>query len=173
MPKTPFYITTAIDYPTAKPHLGHAYEKVIADAIARWHKQLGEDVYFLTGTDDHGQKIEKAAAAQDKKPKQFADDTVLFFQELLKKLNISNNDFIRTTESRHKKVCKQIWQAVLDKGLIYKGNYEGLYCVGCEAFITEKDLVDGKCPAHQKEPEKISEESYFFKLSIINSFFIV
>ncbi len=172
MPKTPFYITTAIDYPNAKPHLGHAYEKIIADALARWHKQAGEDVYFLTGTDEHGAKIEKAAKAQDKKPKQFVDEIVVYFQELLKKLNISNNDFIRTTEARHKKVCKQIFQEVFNKGLIYKGTYEGLYCSGCEAYYTEKDLVEGLCPAHQKAPEKLSEESYFFKLSEFQDFLV-
>lgn len=172
MPKPTFYITTAIDYPNAKPHLGHAYEKIIADCIARWHKQLGEDAYFLTGTDEHGQKIEKTAAAQGKKPKQFVDEMVVHFQELLKKLNISNNDFIRTTQSRHAKVCKQIFQNVLDKGLIYKGQYEGLYCPGCEAYYTEKDLVNGLCPAHQKAPEKVSEESYFFKLSQFQDFLL-
>jgi methionyl-tRNA synthetase len=163
--KPAFYITTAIDYPNARPHLGHAYEKIIADALARWHRQLGEDVYFLTGTDEHGQKIEKAAAASGVKPRQFVNDMVVHFQELLKKLNISNTDFIRTSEPRHVKVCRTIWQNALDKGLIYKGTYEGLYCVGCEAFYTEKDLVNGLCPAHQKAPEKVSEESYFFKLS--------
>ncbi len=127
MAKPTFYITTAIDYPNAKPHLGHAYEKIIADALARWHKQLGEDVYFLTGTDEHGSKIEKTAAANGKTPKQFVDDMVVHFQDLLKKLNISNNDFIRTSDTRHAKVCKQIFQTVLDKGLIYKGTYNGLY----------------------------------------------
>jgi methionyl-tRNA synthetase len=165
MPKPTFYITTAIDYPNARPHLGHAYEKIIADALARWHRQRGEDVFFLTGLDEHGQKIERTAAAAGKKPKEFVDEMSAHFQELLRKLNISNNDFIRTSENRHRKVCKQLFQAVLDKGLIYKGTYEGLYCVGCEAYYTEKDLVNGVCPAHQKAPEKVSEESYFFKLS--------
>jgi methionyl-tRNA synthetase len=172
MPKQPFYITTAIDYPNAKPHLGHAYEKIIADALARWHRQLGEDVFFLTGTDEHGQKIEKTAAAQGKKPKQFVDEMVVHFQELLKKLNISNNDFIRTSQARHTKVCKQVFQNVLDKGFIYKGTYEGLYCSGCEAFYTEKDLVNGLCPAHQKAPDRVSEESYFFRLSQFQDFLL-
>lgn len=170
--KPTFYITTAIDYPNAKPHVGHAYEKIIADALARWHKQSGEDVYFLTGTDEHGSKIEKTAAAQGKKPKQFVDEMVVHFQDLLKKLNISNNDFIRTSEKRHAKVCKLVFQNVLDKGLIYKGTYEGLYCSGCEAFYTEKDLVNGLCPAHQKAPDKVSEESYFFKLSQFQDFLL-
>lgn len=172
MPKPTYYITTAIDYPNAKPHLGHAYEKVIADALARWHKQLGEDVFFLTGTDEHGSKIEKTAAAQGKKPKQFVDEMVVHFQNLLKKLNISNNDFIRTSQGRHRKVCQQVFQSVLDKGLIYKGRYEGLYCSGCEAFYTEKDLVNGLCPAHQKAPENVSEESYFFRLSQFQDFLL-
>ncbi len=172
MPKPTFCITTAIDYPNAKPHLGHAYEKIIADALARWHTQLGEDVFFLTGTDEHGQKIEKTAAAHGKKPKQFVDEMVVHFQELLKKLNISNTDFIRTSESRHKKVAKLVFQNVLDKGLISKRTYEGLYCAGCEAFTTEKDLVNGLCPAHQKAPEKVSEESYFFKLSQFQDFLL-
>ena len=172
MPKPTYYITTAIDYPNAKPHLGHAYEKVIADALARWHQQLGEDVFFLTGTDEHGAKIEKTAAAHGKKPKQFVDEMVVHFQDLLKKLNIANNDFIRTSERRHAKVAKQIFQTVLDKGLIYKGVYEGLYCTGCEAYYTEKDLVNGVCPAHQNAPERVSEESYFFRLSQFQEFLL-
>ncbi len=172
MPKPTFYITTAIDYTNAKPHMGHAYEKIIADALARWHKQLGEDVYFLTGTDEHGSKVEKTAAAQGKKPKQFVDEIVVYFQDLLKKLNICNNDFIRTSSGKHKKICQRIFQNVLDKGLIYKGQYEGLYCSGCEAFFTEKDLVNGVCPLHQKAPEKISEESYFFRLSQFQDFLL-
>jgi methionyl-tRNA synthetase len=172
MAKQRFYITTAIDYTNAKPHIGHAYEKIIADALARWHKQLGEDVYFLTGTDEHGSKVEKTAAAQGKKPKQFVDELVVCFQDLLKKLNISNNDFIRTSSGKHKKICQSIFQKVLDKGLIYKGNYEGLYCSGCEAFYTEKDLIDGVCPVHQKVPDKVSEESYFFRLSQFQDFLL-
>ncbi len=172
MPKPAFYITTAIDYTNAKPHLGHAYEKIIADALARWHKQSGEDVYFLTGTDEHGSKVEKTALAQGKKPKQFVDEIVVYFQELLKKLNICNNDFIRTSSGKHKKICQSIFQSILDKGLIYKGQYEGLYCSGCEAFYTEKDLVNGVCPVHQKAPDKISEESYFFRLSQFQDFLL-
>lgn len=172
MPKPTFYITTAIDYTNAKPHIGHAYEKIIADALARWHKQLGEDVYFLTGTDEHGSKVEKTALAQGKKPKQFVDELVVYFQELLKKLNICNNDFIRTSSGKHKKTCQSIFQSVLDKGFIYKGTYDGLYCSGCEAFYTEKDLVNGVCPVHQKAPEKVSEESYFFRLSQFQDFLL-
>jgi methionyl-tRNA synthetase len=172
MAKQPFYITTAIDYTNAKPHIGHAYEKIIADALARWHKQLGEDVYFLTGTDEHGSKVEKTALSQGKKPKQFVDELVVCFQELLKKLNICNNDFIRTSSGKHKKICQSIFQSVLDKGLIYKGTYDGLYCSGCEAFYTDKDLVGGVCPVHQKAPDKVSEESYFFRLSQFQDFLL-
>lgn len=164
MAKT-FYITTAIDYVNSKPHAGHLYEKIIADALARWHRQIGEDVFFLTGTDEHGTKIARTAEANGKEPQEFVNEMKENFVQLCKKINAGNNDFIRTTEERHKKVAQQIWQKLLDKGFIYKGKYSGLYCVGCEAFYTEKDLVDGKCPIHQKEPEKVSEESYFFKLS--------
>jgi methionyl-tRNA synthetase len=172
MPKPTFYITTAIDYPNARPHLGHAYEKIIADALARWHKQLGEDVYFLTGLDEHGQKIERTAAAQGKKPQQFVDEMSAHFRALLHKLNVQTSDFIRTSERRHKKVAKLVFQVLLDKGLIEKSAYAGLYCTGCEAFLTDKDLADGSCPAHQKPPEKVSEESYFFKLSQFQDFLL-
>ncbi len=165
MAKKTFYITTAIDYPNAKPHIGHAYEKIVADALARWHEQLGEDVFFLTGTDENSQKIEKAAAAQKKKPKEFLDAMVPYFKDLCKKLNIRNDAFIRTTDAQHKKTAQALFQTVLDKGLIYKGTYKGLYCVGCEAFITEKELAEGLCPTHQTKPQELEEESYFFKLS--------
>lgn len=160
-----FYITTAIDYTNAKPHLGHAYEKIIADVIARWHRLREEDVFFLTGTDEHGQKVEKAAIKVDKSPKEFVDELVKFFIDYYKKLEVSNDDFIRTTEERHTKIAQQIFKKVFDKGDIYKGHYEGLYCVSCEAFYTEKDAVDGNCPVHKTKLDVIKEESYFFKLS--------
>src|SRR3989338_8849245 len=165
MPKQKFYITTAIDYPNAKPHMGHAYEKVVADALARWHKIKGDDVFFLTGTDEHGQKIEKTAFAQGKNAKVFVDEMVVHFKELCSKLNIDYSDFIRTTDKRHTKTALEVFKKVRELGLIYKGTYTGLYCSGCEAFYTEKDLVDGLCPNHKKAPEQLSEESYFFKLS--------
>lgn len=164
MPKQTYYITTAIDYPNAKPHIGHAYEKIIADLYARWHELLGNDVFFLTGVDEHGQKIEKTAAAAGKRPKEFCDEMALHFQEMCKKLNIRNNDFIRTTEKRHTKTALDIFQKALDKGLIYKGNYTGLYCTGCEAYYTEKDLDNGNCTIHKRPCEKLSEENYFFKI---------
>jgi len=160
-----YYITTAIDYPNTKPHIGHAYEKVLADALARWHRLKGDDVFYLTGVDEHGQKIEKAAEAAGKSPQEFVDEQVKFFIAMNKALNVSYSRFVRTTEKEHEKVCLEIFEKVKSKGLIYKGEYEGLYCVGCEAFYTEKDLEDGKCPYHKKAPDKIKTESYFFKMS--------
>ncbi|MBI4145379.1 methionine--tRNA ligase [Candidatus Woesearchaeota archaeon] len=165
MPKETFYITTAIDYPNGKPHLGHAYEKIVADTLARWHRLSGEDVFFLTGTDEHGQKTERAAKAAGKKPQEFVDGNVAFFKELTKALNLSNDDFIRTTETRHTKIVQELFERLLATGDIYKGTYEGLYCTGCEAFYTEKDLVEGKCTIHKRDVEKVQEESYFFRLS--------
>ncbi|MBI5148263.1 methionine--tRNA ligase [Candidatus Pacearchaeota archaeon] len=159
-----FYITTAIDYVNAAPHLGHAYEKILADAIARWHRLLEEDVFFLTGTDENAQKNVKAAKEAGIPVKKFIDKNTKTFIELCKKLNLSNDDFIRTTETRHAVVVQQIFKTIQDKGDIYKADYEGLYCTGCEAFLTEKDLVDEKCPEHCKKPEILKEESYFFKL---------
>jgi methionyl-tRNA synthetase len=163
--KKKFYITTAIDYVNSRPHIGHAFEKTLADAIARWHRLLGEGVWYLTGTDENAQKNARAAKAAGVPTKEFVDKNSKVFIELCKKLNLSNDDFIRTTEKRHVDVAKEIFKKVADKGEIYKGKYEGLYCTGCEAFKTEKDLVDGKCPEHNRAPEKMSEEAYFFKLS--------
>jgi len=165
MPKITYCITTAIDYPNAKPHIGHAYEKIIADALARWHELLGEKIFLLTGTDEHGQKIEKAAKEAGKIPQQFVDEMSAYFKQLCDKLNVKYDAFIRTTDKKHVKLAQEIFTKVFDKGLIYKGTYSGWYCTGCEAFYTEKDLVDGACPIHQKTVEKLSEESYFFKLS--------
>jgi len=164
MPKTPFYITTAIDYPNAKPHIGHAYEKIIADMIARWHMLKGDDVFFLTGTDEHGQKIEKTAKEKGKEPRVFVDELSEDFKKAWAGLNIQYSEFIRTTQKRHVKTAREIFAKVFAKGLIYKGTYRGLYCTGCEAFYTDKDLVDGVCPIHQRKAEEVSEESYFFKL---------
>jgi len=163
--KKKFYITTAIDYVNARPHIGHAYEKTLADAIARWHRLLGEGVFFLTGTDENAQKNAQVAKEKGIPIKKFIDANTAIFIELCKKLNISNDDFIRTTEARHTKVAQEIFKKVYDAGEIYKGKYEGLYCTGCEAYYTEKDLVDGKCPEHNRVPELMSEETYFFKLS--------
>ena len=139
-----FYITTAIDYPSGKPHMGHAYEKICADIYARWHRLDSRDVFFLTGTDEHGQKIERCAKKENLTPKQYVDKMVPFFKTLVKSYNISSDKFIRTTDPKHKKYCQQILQKVFDKGDIYKGKYEGWYCIDCETYYTEKDLENGK-----------------------------
>ncbi|UCD21174.1 MAG: methionine--tRNA ligase [archaeon] len=160
-----YYLTTAIDYVNAKPHLGHAFEKVLADAIARWHRLKGEEVFFLTGVDENAQKNVQAAEKAGDPVKKFIDKNTAYFKELCEKLNISYNKFIRTTAEEHAKVVHEILKKITDNGDIYKGKYEGHYCIGCENFITEKDLVDGKCPEHNESPEFRSEEAYFFRLS--------
>ena len=161
-----FYITTSIAYTNSIPHLGFALELVQADVISRYNRILGKEVFFLTGTDEHGQKICKAAENTGKDPKDFTDNLSEQFKQLAIKLNLSNDDFIRTTDQkRHWPAVETVWKKIKENGDIYKKKYQGLYCVGCEAFITRKDLVDGKCKIHLKEPEKIEEENYFFKLS--------
>jgi len=160
-----FYITTAIDYVNARPHIGHAYEKTLADAIARWHRLIGDKVWYLTGTDENAQKNALVAKEKGIPVAKFVKDNSNIFEDLCKKLGISNDDFIRTTEQRHVKKVQEIFKEIFDNGDIYKGKYEGLYCTGCEAFVTEKDLVDGKCLEHNREPLKMSEDAYFFKLS--------
>ncbi len=164
--KNKFYITTAIDYVNARPHIGHAFEKVLADVIARWNKVLGKKVFFLTGTDENAQKNAQAAKKAGIPTQEFVNKNSQFFIELYKKLNISNNNFIRTTEARHVKTAQEIFKKVYDKGDIYKGIYEGLYCYGCEAYKTERELVNGKCPQHpNRDVVLLKEEAYFFKLS--------
>ncbi len=160
-----FYITTAIPYANDKPHLGHAIEFLYTDVMARFQKMLGNEVYFLSGTDEHGQKMLKTAKDAGKPVEEFAAEKSAIFQNLLDQWNISNDDFIRTTEERHIKGAQKIWKSVFDNGDIYKKSYTGLYCYGCESFKTEKDLVDGKCPLHNRAPDTVSEENYFFKLS--------
>jgi methionyl-tRNA synthetase len=160
-----FYITTAIDYPSAPPHIGHVYEKVCADVIARWHRMIGDDVFFSSGTDEHGQKIQKYALKSNKKPEAFVEIMSKKFIDLWGKLNISYDNFIRTTQGHHIEIVQTIFKKIYEKGDIYKGQYEGLYCVDCETFYTKKDLVKGLCPIHNKKVEKIKEESYFFKMS--------
>ncbi len=160
-----FYITTPIYYINAEPHLGHAYTTMIADASARAHRLLGDDVFFLTGTDEHGQKVERAAKAAGEPTKAFADRTSEKFRALSGLLNISNDDFIRTTEPRHFQAAQELWRCVKERGYIYKGKYEGWYCTVDEVFVPETQLVDGKCPTCGGKVEKISEESYFFRLS--------
>ena len=167
--KNKFYITTPIYYANAAPHIGHAYTTVAADVLTRFHKLQGEDVFFLTGMDEHGMKIQKAAEAQGKEPQEFVDGVAEIFQDLWKKLNIENTNFIRTTDAAHKKAVQKVLQTLLDKGAIYKGEYEGLYCVGCEQFKNETDLVDGKCPDHGTVPELMKEESYMLKMTDIQA----
>ncbi|MFH1521726.1 MAG: methionine--tRNA ligase [archaeon] len=160
-----FYVTTPIYYPNDIPHIGHAYTTIAADIIARWNKLQGKDVFFLTGTDDHGKKIADTAEAAGKSPKEFTDDLIPKFKDAWEKLNIKYDRFIRTTDKDHEKIVQEILQKCFDNGDIYKGEYEGLYCTGCEAYYTEKDLEDGCCPIHKKPIEKLKEETYFFKLS--------
>jgi len=163
--KEKFYVTTAIDYVNARPHCGHAFEKTLADVIARWHRFHSEDVFFLTGVDENAQKNVQAAEKAGIPVKEFIDKNATLFIQLCKKLNISYDDFIRTTAKEHAIVVQKIIKKIQDKGDIYKGVYEGLYCVGCETYYTEKELIDGKCPEHNTVPELRKEEAYFFKLS--------
>lgn len=163
--KTKFYITTPVYYVNDKPHLGHAYTTIAADVLARWKRLKGFDVFLLTGTDEHGLKIEKAAQTANKPTQQFIDEVVQQFLAPWKVLNISYDDFIRTSEERHKKIVLKIFEKINKKGDIYKGEYEGWYCVPCETFWTDLQLKDGKCPECGREVDKLKEESYFFKLS--------
>jgi methionyl-tRNA synthetase len=161
-----FYITTPIYYINAEPHLGHAYTTMVADAIARSRRLLGEDVFFLTGTDEHGQKVERAARQAGVDTRQFADRIAASYRELFTTLNISNDDFIRTTEPRHIRASQALWRRVRDNGDLYKATYEGWYCTVDELFVPETQLVDGrKCPTCGTAVERLSEESYFFRLS--------
>jgi len=160
-----FFISTAIDYPSEKPHPGHCLEKIQADVIARHKRLQGFDVHFSTGTDEHGLKIQRRAQKAGKKPQEFVDEMSKYFKNLWKILNISNDDFIRTTEKRHIKVVREIIKKIYEKGDIYKGKYKGLYCVDCETYYLPKDLEAGLCPIHHKPAEMIEEEAYFFKMS--------
>ena len=158
-----FYITTPIYYVNARPHIGHAYTTIACDTIARRHRMLGDDTYFLTGTDEHGQKIERAAAAAGKTPQQFADDVSGEFRALWKRMGLTNDDFIRTTEQRHKKSVQALFQQLSDRGFIYKGSYTGQYCVSDEMYV---DVPPGApCPECGRITETVQEENYFFKLS--------
>lgn len=163
--KRTFYITTPIYYPSDKLHIGHAYTTIAGDAMARYKRLRGYDVRYLTGTDEHGQKIQKRAQAAGKQPQKFVDDIVKGIKELWSKLDISYDDFIRTTEDRHKKVVQKVFKRLLDQGDIYLGEYEGWYCVPCESFFTERQLKEGNCPDCGRPVEKIKEKSYFFRMS--------
>jgi methionyl-tRNA synthetase len=166
-----FLVTTPIYYVNDKPHIGHAYCTIAADVLARFHRMNGEETFFLTGTDEHGSKVAETAEKLGKSPQELCDANALFFKEAWKNLNITYDYFVRTTDKRHEKAVQkllhQLNSSTTDEGekVIYPGEYSGLYCVGCEKFITEKDLVNGLCPEHQREPERVSEKNYFFRLS--------
>ena len=161
-----FYVTTSIPYVNAEPHIGFALEIIQSDVLARYYRHKGEDVFFLTGTDEHGVKIVRAAKAAGKTPQDFTNGVTKKFKDLKKVLNLSWDDFIRTSDKKkHWPGAQKLWLKLYDAGKLYKKSYKGIYCIGHEAFITEKDLVNGKCKDHQKEPEIIEEENWFFKLS--------
>jgi methionyl-tRNA synthetase len=160
-----FYVTTPIYYVNDKPHIGHAYTTVLADVLARYHRLLDEPTHFLTGTDEHGQKVQQAAEAHGITPQEQCDQTVVRFQDLWTKLDITNDDFIRTTEPRHKTIVQKILSDLWERGEIYADEYEGWYCVPCERFFTEKDLVEGNCPECNRPVDKLLEKNYFFRMS--------
>jgi methionyl-tRNA synthetase len=160
-----FFVTTPIFYVNAKPHLGHAFTTILADSVARYHALLGQESYFLTGTDEHGDKIAKASEAAGQSPKEYADQISGLFRGLAPMLGAKPNQFIRTTDPEHIKTVQKVLQKVYETGDIYFGEYGGHYCFGCERFYTEKELVDGMCPDHKTKPEYIAEKNYFFRMS--------
>lgn len=162
---TKFSATTPIYYVNAKPHLGHAYTTIVADAVSRWHRLLGDDVHLLTGTDEHGLKIQQAADAQGVTPQAFADSIAPLFEQAWQRLNITHDDFIRTTEKRHAIGVQKLLQACYDAGDIESDVYRGQYCVACEAYFTDDELIEGKCPIHRSPTTFVEEENYFFRLS--------
>ena len=170
--KNKFYITTPIYYPNDIPHIGHAYTTIAADVLSRWHKLKGNEVFFLTGTDEHGKKIENAAKKKGKKPKEFTDSLIPKFKDAWKKLNIDYDKFIRTTDKDHEQVVQEILSEMHKKGDIYQGYYEGYYCTACESYYTEKDLKEGCCPLHNRKLDVLKEETYFFKLSKYQDFLL-
>lgn len=159
-----FYITTPIYYVNDKPHIGHAYTTIAADVLARYHRLKGEEVFFLTGTDEHGSKVAQSAQEAGKDSQEFCDENSAKFQMVFDRLNISQDHFIRTTSEQHKMGVEKFLNKLKEVGAIYEGDYAGLYCTGCERFITEKELINGLCPDHKKEPEVLKEKNYFFKL---------
>jgi methionyl-tRNA synthetase len=161
----PSFVTTPIYYINARPHIGHAYTTMLADAVARSRRLLGDDVFFMTGTDEHGQKVERAAQKAGMKTEVFAEQTAAHFRQMAGDLDISNDDFIRTTEPRHHRAAQEIWRRVAANGDIYKGEYEGWYCTVDEVFVPETQLADGKCPTCGGKVERLKEESYYFRLS--------
>lgn len=172
MANTKFYVTTPIYYVNAAPHIGHAYTTLLADVLARYHRQQGIPTFFLTGTDEHGQKVQRAAEQQSMTPQQQADQTVGRFQELWQKLSISNDDFIRTTQSRHTRVVQQILQNLFDHGEIYRAEYDGGYCVPCELFFTGRERSGGACRECGRSLEPIRESNYFFRMSAYQAWLI-
>ncbi|MBN1365722.1 MAG: methionine--tRNA ligase [Syntrophaceae bacterium] len=160
-----FYITTPIYYVNASPHIGHAYTTIVADVLARYHRMIGEKTFFVTGTDEHGDKVAEAAQKAGITAQQYADKISAQFRSLCPELSISNDYFIRTTDANHVETVRYILQKVYDAGDIYFGSYGGYYCFGCERFLTEKEMVDKKCPEHSREPRYIEEKNYFFKMS--------
>ncbi|MEK6908919.1 MAG: methionine--tRNA ligase [Nanoarchaeota archaeon] len=172
MTKETFYITTPIYYPNDIPHLGHAYTTIAADVMARWNKLLGKNVFFLTGTDEHGKKLADTATKNKQKPKEFIDKLIPEFKKDWKSLNIEYDRFIRTTDKDHEDTVQKILQKLDDNGDIYLGEYEGFYCTSCEAYYTEKDAPNLNCPIHEKQLDKLKEPSYFFKLSKYEKFLL-
>ncbi|MCK5447632.1 MAG: class I tRNA ligase family protein, partial [Gemmatimonadetes bacterium] len=161
-----YYLTTAIDYSNGDPHIGHAYEKVGADVVARFRRLVGEDVHFVIGMDEHGQKVAQEAAAQDRPPQELVDELAVRFESVWQRLNISHDDFIRTTEPRHTQAVQALVRRIQDTGDLYRDRYEGYYCTGCEAFKREAELEDGRCPIHpSREIAWTDEENWFFRLS--------
>ena len=167
-----FYITTAIDYPNGRPHIGHAYEKIVADCYARWYRFLGYSTHFLTGTDENGQKLVGAAEKAGMETQSFVEQNVAIFRELCAKVHLSHDDFIRTTEERHRKVCGDIWCSIEKANGIHFGRYFGKYCLLCENFYTASQAPDGVCPHHDTKLEEKEEEGYFFKMSLYEEWII-
>lgn len=163
--KKKFYITTPIYYVNDQPHIGHSYTTIAADVLARYRRIQKDKVFFSVGVDEHGAKIEEAAEKKGKTPKQLCDENSKIFEKIWQDLNISYDNFIRTTDPYHKKIVQKVLKILYNQGIIYKGIYEGLYCVGCEQYKTKSDLVNGKCPEHQTKPMVVKEENYIFKLS--------
>jgi methionyl-tRNA synthetase len=161
----PFFITTPIYYVNARPHIGHAYTNILCDTFARFHRLLGQNVFFLTGTDEHGSKVEKTARAAGKEPREYVDEIVPLFKEPWRLLEISYDYFVRTTDEAHKQTVRKVLSDLEEKGDIYKASYTGWYCTPCESFWTELQLAEGKCPDCHREVQQLSEENYFFKLS--------
>ena len=160
-----YYISTAIAYTSGKPHIGNTYEIVLADAIARYKREKGYEVYFQTGTDEHGEKIQLKAEEKGVSPQEYVDEIAIEIKNIWDIMNTSYDKFVRTTDKNHKEKVQKIFKKLYDQGDIYKGKYEGLYCTPCESFFTETQLIDGKCPDCGREVVATSEEAYFLKLS--------